>query len=1063
MAIGHLSIRAHSRSKGHTVAAALAYRMGLDLVDPRTGVLHAFARRSKRGDIVDCGMVGTGSFTDVAALATAMEKAERRKNSTILRDVQTAVPCELDNAQGVALLREFAERLAERYGTHCGWSMHRPDRRGDARNKHGHIVLPTRQLGGNGFEFGRKLRILDDRETGPEEVKAVRKLWETMANGALERAGQVARVDVGRRSDGDPAPTLGAECTALERETAEERGEQLKNRGVAQVVANGAPVTWRGRQLREHRQRQQAEGRRRVRLVHLKPPAAPARMEVAGAARRERPHVRETHAHVAATPTRVETNAPVRAVRAVHADAASKPARIERRMGTERGDDRPLTAVRAARTAAVSEPVRIETRARAVGGGGRLPGEEREAGGRGVREVQPQPVASPARGESFSDLTAALERVKEARRRHQAKVEAARKQEARRRRELAGRTAAVRATSTGGQRLDEARRARSEAASRALTLDEEWSVLEPVERQLDEDLDRRAASIAAVPGGEALRRVVERRRGGPPGSLAEREETLGGVEQRLLAADEAEALLPATAPDPARPGYRVPAVPDAVLDSVATEEDGPFVEDTVFLLRARYAQRAQQGAVAGGYDAAAREESARRHFGSALGSAVQWCVRKIRELVLTACHKVLGGRGDSGKRVQASLEVVGEARRTHQHSVESAAQRVAIDVEAFTEEARSSGRDAAAALEKETARRGQVLTAAGNFGVDVGAVLDAAEAQAAGSGFPAIKAELARWDEVVCCAEDLGIPRRRVDTVRAAADARRPGSGYDAVVRACVGAKAREEVRKVLPVRKVFPGGADVLAVSTAMSKDLLDALADDKLAHTILRAVVATPAAGGEEEEREEAETVYHRPATARALKQLQQERRWFSSQPTAADARQAVLARFVPELAERVRTACDQVRDLDRLRARTVDEDRVRRVVDDLQKRALPLVASDGGGERHLAVSDKRLERIAARAGDQIVAGISDAFRERHSYTAALRAKAEETYLKQSGTSIEEYEAKLLRIIKAVCRSVPPRAAADLWRDRAQARSAVREPHERPARRTGPVPSHPDRGRTR
>ena len=377
-------------------------------------------------------------------------------------------------------------------------------------------------------------------------------------------------------------------------------------------------------------------------------------------------------------------------------------------------------------------------------------------------------------------------------------------------------------------------------------------------------------------------------------------------------------------------------------------------------------------------------------------------------------------------------------------------------MEAFSEEARSSGRDAVAALEKETARRGQVLTAAGNFGVDVGAVLDAAEAQAAGSGFPAIKAELARWDEVVCCAEDLGIPRRRVDTVRAAADARRPGSGYDAVVRACVGAKAREEVRKVLP------GGADVLAVSTAMSKDLLDALADDKLAHTILRAVLATPAAGGAEE-REEAETLYHRPATARALEQLQQERRWFSSQPTAADARQAVLARVVPELAERVCTACDQVRDLDRLRARTVDEDRVRRVVDDLQKRALPLVASDVSGERHLAVSDKRLERIAARAGDQIVAGVSAAFREHHSYTAALRAKAEETYLKQSGTSIEEYEAKLLRIIKAVCRSVPPRAAADLWRDRAQARSAVREPHERPARRTGPVPSHPDRSRTR
>ena len=152
-------------------------------------------------------------------------------------------------------------------------------------------------------------------------------------------------------------------------------------------------------------------------------------------------------------------------------------------------------------------------------------------------------------------------------------------------------------------------------------------------------------------------------------------------------------------------------------------------------------------------------------------------------------------------------------------------------------------------------------------------------------------------------------------------------------------------------MRKVLPGGADVLAVSTAMSKDLLDALADDKLAHTILRAVLASPAAGGADE-REEAESLHHRPATLRALKQLQQDRRWYSPQPTEADARQAVLARFVPELAKRVRTACDQVRDLDR----------VRRVVDDLQKRALPLVASDVSGERYLAVSDKRLERITS-----------------------------------------------------------------------------------------------------
>ena len=130
------------------------------------------------------------------------------------------------------------------------------------------------------------------------------------------------------------------------------------------------------------------------------------------------------------------------------------------------------------------------------------------------------------------------------------------------------------------------------------------------------------------------------------------------VEQRLLAADEAEARLPATAPDPTRGDDRVPAVPDAVLIAVPADEDDPFVGDVVLLLQARYAQRAQEGVDAGGYDAEARKKSARRHFGTALASVFDWCVLKVRELILGACHRILGGRGDTGQRVQASLERV---------------------------------------------------------------------------------------------------------------------------------------------------------------------------------------------------------------------------------------------------------------------------------------------------------------------------------------------------------------------------------------------------------------------
>ena len=198
--------------------------MGVDLVDPRTGVEHLYARRTKYGDIVDCGMAGAGGFGDVAALAAAIEAAEKRKNSSLMRDVQVALPWELDEEQCTSLTAEFAALLTQRYRTHTAWSVHRPDKRGDARNMHSHIVVPTRELE-NGV-FGKKLRVLDDHKTGRVEVAEIRQLWERTANTHLARAGHAARVDVSRREDGNPVPTLGRGCTAIEREAAVERGER---------------------------------------------------------------------------------------------------------------------------------------------------------------------------------------------------------------------------------------------------------------------------------------------------------------------------------------------------------------------------------------------------------------------------------------------------------------------------------------------------------------------------------------------------------------------------------------------------------------------------------------------------------------------------------------------------------------------------------------------------------------------------------------------------------------------------------------------------------------------
>ena len=185
-----------------------------------------------------------------------MEGAERRRNSRLLRDVQVALPCELDTDGRTRLTSDFAEELAVRYGTVCPWAVHLPDRKGDARNHHAHIVLPTRKLNAAGDGFGNKLRILDDATTGPKEITSLRELWETIANQALEREGLEAKVDVGRTAF--PQPTLGSACTAIERkehyegDPDESASRDTTGMSVARIVTAFEPRTSPGEELARH-------------------------------------------------------------------------------------------------------------------------------------------------------------------------------------------------------------------------------------------------------------------------------------------------------------------------------------------------------------------------------------------------------------------------------------------------------------------------------------------------------------------------------------------------------------------------------------------------------------------------------------------------------------------------------------------------------------------------------------------------------------------------------------------------------------------------------------------
>ena len=277
MAIGHIAVRTHSRKQGHSVAGALAYRFGLSLKSERTGETFDFSRRSDRENIAATGL-SRCPFDTVDQLADAIEGAERRKDSRILRDVQMALPAELDEADRAALAQRFAAELATRYETVTAWAVHRPDKRSDERNHHAHIVLPTRRLDDTGQAFGAKLVQLDDPKRSPAELTAIRELWETLANQALRQAKSEARVHTGRTSD--PIPTIPREHVAVERRAWSKRNKRHpRGLSVPELVADGC-ATGPGRHLAQHVRTRTRRRRRRQDPAHDVPRVSPAEVRL---------------------------------------------------------------------------------------------------------------------------------------------------------------------------------------------------------------------------------------------------------------------------------------------------------------------------------------------------------------------------------------------------------------------------------------------------------------------------------------------------------------------------------------------------------------------------------------------------------------------------------------------------------------------------------------------------------------------------------------------------------------------------------------------------------------
>lgn len=186
MSIYHCSIKVISRGKGQSCVASSAYRSGEKMIDERTDTTHDYTR--KGGVVfseVQLPKNAPDEFSDRSKLWNSVEQIEKQANAQLSREIEVALPIELDRDQQIDLIRNYVQKNFVDEGMCADWSIHD---KGDG-NPHCHIMLTMRPLKESG-EWGtkeKKVYALDDDgnripmidpATGEQKVtKTGRKVW----------------------------------------------------------------------------------------------------------------------------------------------------------------------------------------------------------------------------------------------------------------------------------------------------------------------------------------------------------------------------------------------------------------------------------------------------------------------------------------------------------------------------------------------------------------------------------------------------------------------------------------------------------------------------------------------------------------------------------------------------------------------------------------------------------------------------------------------------------------------------------------------------------------------
>ena len=236
----HFSVNIISRGKGKSAVAASAYRSGKKIKNEYDGIVHDFTRK---GGIAYTEILlpqnAPEEFSNRSVLWNSVEKIEKSKNSQLAREIEIALPKELDREKQIELVREYVKENFVKVGMCADIALHDKN----DGNPHAHILLTMRPLNEdttwgakskkeyildengekvklkNGNYKTRKINTVDWNEQ--DKAEHWRKTWADITNKYLEKNSIQEKVDHRsyQRQGIEQIPTihLGVSATQMEK------------------------------------------------------------------------------------------------------------------------------------------------------------------------------------------------------------------------------------------------------------------------------------------------------------------------------------------------------------------------------------------------------------------------------------------------------------------------------------------------------------------------------------------------------------------------------------------------------------------------------------------------------------------------------------------------------------------------------------------------------------------------------------------------------------------------------------------------------------------------------